>query len=124
MMMFTCTHCDTKQSKFFTKSAYHEGVVLVKCEGCGRVHLIADNLGWYGDEKTNVEKMMNDKNEKVVIGHADSQLLDILQSKVKATQARFDEQQKQRREVEEAEEAAEKAAEAAENQKGQPEDKK
>jgi protein import protein ZIM17 len=54
VLMFTCTKCDTRSIRSFTKVAYHEGVVLIKCEGCQNVHLIADNLGWFEDEPTNL----------------------------------------------------------------------
>lgn len=31
------------------KNAYHKGVVLIKCDNCNKVHLVADNLGWFDD---------------------------------------------------------------------------
>lgn len=104
MIMFTCGKCDHKQSKFFTKTAYHSGVVLVKCDGCGSVHVIADNLGWYGD-KANIEDIMKQKNQEVLLGHADPRLLSILNEKVKETRSRFDSQQMARREQEDKERA-------------------
>ena len=64
VLMFTCTKCETKSIRSFTKVAYHEGVVLIRCEGCQNVHLIADNLGWFEDEKTNLESFA--KVDKVV----------------------------------------------------------
>ena len=50
LMMYTCKVCETKQTRTFTKQAYEEGVVLVRCEGCNNLHLIADNLGWFEDD--------------------------------------------------------------------------
>ena len=49
MMMYTCAveGCDTKQARTFTKDSYNHGVVLLRCEGCNNLHLIADNLGWF-----------------------------------------------------------------------------
>ena len=47
VLMFTCGQCNAKQIKSFTKNAYHKGVVLVRCEGCDKIHLVADNLGWF-----------------------------------------------------------------------------
>lgn len=30
------------------------------------MHLIADNLGWFKDQKTNIEDIMKEKGEKVI----------------------------------------------------------
>lgn len=30
-----------------SKHAYEKGVVIIKCDGCNSMHLIADHLGWY-----------------------------------------------------------------------------
>lgn len=87
--MFTCNKCETKQSKFFTKKAYHQGVVLIRCDGCHAVHLISDNLGWYGDDSTNIEDIMKKKGQEVVHGLADEGLLKNLNEKVKKTRERL-----------------------------------
>jgi len=44
---FTCTQCQTRSTKTFSRQAYQHGVVLVTCDGCSVRHLIADNLGWF-----------------------------------------------------------------------------
>ena len=59
--MFTCEKCDTKGVKSFSKKSYHTGVVLIRCEGCDKLHLIADNLGWFRDEKVNIEDIAKEK---------------------------------------------------------------
>lgn len=64
VLMFTCNKCETKSIRSFTKVAYHEGVVLIKCEGCQNVHLIADHLGWFEDDRTTLENFA--KVDKVV----------------------------------------------------------
>ena len=73
MMMYTCAveGCDTKQARTFTKESYNHGVVLLRCEGCNNLHLIADNLGWfesdgqYKGNNTNIETILASKGEKV-----------------------------------------------------------
>ena len=51
LMMYTCGVCETRQNRSFTKKSYHEGVVIVRCEGCQNLHLIADNMKFFEDEK-------------------------------------------------------------------------
>ena len=57
VIMFTCTHCNSKNTKKFSKGSYHTGVVLIRCDGCEKLHLIADNLGWFREQKTNIEDL-------------------------------------------------------------------
>ncbi|KYQ93536.1 Zim17-type zinc finger-containing protein [Tieghemostelium lacteum] len=53
---FTCTYVEPGESKecghvskkTFSKHSYHKGVVLIKCDGCKKIHLIADHLGYTG----------------------------------------------------------------------------
>ena len=40
------------------------GVVLVRCSCCSKLHLIADNLGWFGD-RTNIEHIMLERGVEV-----------------------------------------------------------
>ena len=64
-MVFTCKVCDQRAVKSFSRRAYEKGVVLITCDGCKNRHVIADNLGWFGDEK-NVEEMLRKKGEQVL----------------------------------------------------------
>jgi len=58
---FTCKKCETKNTKKFSKQTYQEGIVLIQCDGCKGLHLIADNLGWFEDENTNIEQILKSK---------------------------------------------------------------
>ena len=72
-MMYTCAveGCGTKQARTFSKNSYEKGVVILRCEGCDNLHLIADNLGWfeadgsYKGERKNIESIMREKGETV-----------------------------------------------------------
>ncbi|KAJ8687099.1 hypothetical protein QAD02_022893 [Eretmocerus hayati] len=66
-LSFTCKKCGTRNSnKIISKVAYNKGVVVVRCEGCKNNHLIADNLGWFGDPHLrNIEAILKKKGEMV-----------------------------------------------------------
>jgi len=64
-IIFTCTVCDTKQTKMFSHLSYTKGVVLIKCDGCKGHHLIADNLGWFSKTPVNVESLASEQGEQV-----------------------------------------------------------
>ncbi|OSX78012.1 hypothetical protein BU14_0126s0050 [Porphyra umbilicalis] len=49
-MLFTCGACGVRSARTFSAAAYEAGVVLVRCGGCDAQHLVADRLGWFGDE--------------------------------------------------------------------------
>lgn len=63
-MAFTCGVCNTRSARKISKRAYHHGVVIVQCPHCSNRHLIADRLGWFGDD-TDIVKIMKEKGEVV-----------------------------------------------------------
>jgi len=65
-MVFTCTKCHTRSLKTFAKRSYKTGVVIVRCPGCMAQHLVADNLGWFGEEK-NIEEVFAKQGIKVPV---------------------------------------------------------
>eukprot|EP00993_Chasmostoma_nieuportense_P006205 NODE_6823_length_497_cov_31.372973_g6657_i0.p1 GENE.NODE_6823_length_497_cov_31.372973_g6657_i0~~NODE_6823_length_497_cov_31.372973_g6657_i0.p1 ORF type:complete len:128 (+),score=5.47 NODE_6823_length_497_cov_31.372973_g6657_i0:53-436(+) len=72
--MFTCGACDTRVLKQFTKKSYTEGVVIVECPSCRNLHVLADNLGWFGEEP-NIEVILKNKGEQVTHAKWDGQFL-------------------------------------------------
>ena len=63
-LTFTCAECDTRATKFFGKKSYQKGIVIVRCDGCQHLHLVADNLGWFGTER-NIEEILAKKGQNV-----------------------------------------------------------
>ena len=73
ILRFTCTHegptspppgTQRTHTRTISKRSYEEGVVLVRCGCCNRPHLIADNLGWFGDIE-NIEGILAERGEDV-----------------------------------------------------------
>jgi protein import protein ZIM17 len=62
---FVCKKCETRNTKKFSKKSYQEGIVLIQCDGCQSLHLIADNLGWFEDSNVNIEDLMKRKGEEL-----------------------------------------------------------
>lgn len=63
---FTCGQCDFRMVKRFSKHAYTKGIVVVECPSCRVKHLLADNLGWWEGEATNIEEILKAKGESFV----------------------------------------------------------
>lgn len=86
-MFFTCNKCNTRAGKTFTKKAYHTGVVLIRCEGCDNLHLVADNLGWFRDKGTNIEDLMREQGKLVSKFSSDKEVLEYAEEAEEGTQA-------------------------------------
>jgi hypothetical protein len=58
VVVYTCTVCETRAAKSVSRQAYAEGVVLLRCDGCQKLHLFADRLGWFDDNSVDVETIL------------------------------------------------------------------
>lgn len=38
---------------------------MVRCGGCDKIHLVADNLGWFQDQPSNLDTLYNGQVKKV-----------------------------------------------------------
>ncbi len=59
-IVYTCGVCETRSIKQFTERAYLQGVVIVRCPGCSRQHLIADRLGYF-DDNWDIQKVVQEQ---------------------------------------------------------------
>ncbi|TPP60011.1 DNL-type zinc finger protein [Fasciola gigantica] len=55
---FTCKKCNHRSKKYFSKKAYLHGIVIIRCDGCENLHLIADNVGWIKDDRWRLEDVV------------------------------------------------------------------
>src|SRR3989338_8751828 len=62
---FVCNACESRGTWTFKRKTYEKGVVLVRCKSCDNLHLVADNLGWFRDNKTNLESLALEKGQTI-----------------------------------------------------------
>ncbi|EUD65927.1 hypothetical protein C922_03651 [Plasmodium inui San Antonio 1] len=77
VLMFTCKICEKRSVKKFSKQAYNNGVVIIRCPSCENLHLISDQLGWFQEGKTNIEDILKQKGENVIRKFSYNNLLEI-----------------------------------------------
>lgn len=61
IVLYTCKVCETRSAKSVSRQAYTEGVVLIRCDGCQKLHLFADHLKWFDDQAIDIETIMREK---------------------------------------------------------------
>ncbi len=93
VVVYTCMVCETRAAKSVSRQAYDYGVVLLRCDGCEKLHLFADRLGWFDDNSTDVESILAAKGVTVGRSSLDMapQQLEQLQQLQKQMQAQADE---------------------------------
>ncbi|CAF1090070.1 unnamed protein product [Adineta ricciae] len=69
-IQFRCKVCNHTLQKTFTRQSYEHGVVIIRCDSCSNLHLIADNLGWFKDitqngKFKNIAQMLQAKGETI-----------------------------------------------------------
>ncbi|KAG4084395.1 DNL zinc finger-domain-containing protein [Neocallimastix lanati (nom. inval.)] len=101
---FTCKKCNNRSYKLISKKSYYEGVVIIRCDKCKNLHLIADHLGWYdsmnkfGTIEDYFKRQQNNPSGKTVIKKNLQQLTKTEQNDVieflKEEQKEFEEKKK------------------------------
>jgi len=89
VVLYTCKVCETRAAKSVSRQAYTAGVVLLRCDGCQKLHLFADHLGWFDDERVDIESIMAEKGLKVgrtslELGKEQLEQLELLQRNMQA----------------------------------------
>lgn len=53
--------CQKRSEETFSKQSYHSGTVIIRCEGCRNLHLIADHLKIISETKVELEDILQGK---------------------------------------------------------------
>ena len=82
IIVFTCKVCETRAARKMSKGSYEKGVVIIRCPGCDNLHLIADRLGFFEDNSTDIESMMKARGEIVSRGVLDDHVMDLTEEEL------------------------------------------
>ena len=50
--------CQKRSEETFSKQSYHHGTVIIRCEGCRNLHLIADHLHIISETRVELEDIL------------------------------------------------------------------
>lgn len=50
--------CQKRSEETFSKQSYHHGTVIIRCEGCRNLHLIADHLKIVSETRVELEDIL------------------------------------------------------------------
>lgn len=53
--------CQKRSEETFSKQSYHHGTVIIRCEGCRNLHLIADHLKIISEARVELEDILQGK---------------------------------------------------------------
>lgn len=53
--------CQKRSEETFSKHSYHHGTVIIRCEGCRNLHLIADHLKIVSETRVELEDILQGK---------------------------------------------------------------
>lgn len=53
--------CQKRSQETFSKQAYHHGTIIIRCEGCRNLHLIADHLKIVSETKVELDDILQGK---------------------------------------------------------------
>ena len=53
--------CQKRSEETFSKQSYHHGTVIIRCEGCRNLHLIADHLKIVSETRVELEDILQGK---------------------------------------------------------------
>lgn len=61
--MCSCANrrCQKRSEETFSKQSYHHGTVIIRCQGCRNLHLIADHLKIVSETRVELEDILQSK---------------------------------------------------------------
>jgi mitochondrial protein import protein ZIM17 len=58
---YSYSRCQKRSEETFSKQSYHHGTVIIRCEGCRNLHLIADHLKIVSETRVELEDILMGK---------------------------------------------------------------